>query len=178
MSFRQNVRKSSRAVAAFLGGAIAATLLLPAAAGAQTVVTDGSLVIRDFVLARGVHDREPVGVTNKFDRADSRAYAHVRIDNAGAPTQVTVVWENERGETARVPLKIGTSPAWRTWSSVNLGPGDWRVKLVTQSGLVLAENKFRVGTSIAGDEMDWDDIDAATDDIVPAAGTSNDDFDG
>ena len=42
-------------------------------------------------------------------------------------------------------MNIGTSPGWRTWSTANLRPGNWRVALVDASGAVLTEKAFTVG---------------------------------
>lgn len=159
-----------------LAVAIVATGMSSTFASAQTMMTDGSLVIRDFVLARGVNDREPVGVTKNFSRHDERGYAHVRIDNDGTATRLTFVWEIDGAEHARIPLQIGKSPAWRTWTSVNLRPGEWTVKLVNETGMVLAENKFTVGNDQSStDTKDWDGVPSAAGDFKPASGPYSDD---
>ena len=103
---------------------------------------DQTLVIRDFVLSRGINEREPVDITYSFLSSDKRAYAFLRINNLGAPTNVSVVWHYEDRIHAAVELEIGTSPGWRTWSSANLQPGQWRVELLGHDGLVLAEHSF------------------------------------
>ena len=103
---------------------------------------DQTLVIRDFVLSQGIDEREPVDITYSFLPSGKRAYAFLRINNLGAPTNVSFVWYYEDRVHATVELEIGTSPGWRTWSSTNLRPGQWRVQLLAHDGLVLAEHSF------------------------------------
>ena len=103
-----------------------------------------TLIIRDFVLARGVVNREPVGITETFSPADGHAYAFVRLYNTGAPTKVSFIWHYGDMLYATVKTNVGVSSGWRTWSSVRLRSGEWRVKLVTESGLILAEIAFTV----------------------------------
>ena len=58
---------------------------------------------------------------------------------------------------------------WRTWSSANLKPGHWTVRLVGADGVVLDERDFAVGSALAYDV----DHDA---DITPAASPFDDAF--
>ncbi len=104
----------------------------------------GSVVIRDFVLTHGIIDREPMGTTENFDIDDSRGFAFARLNNDGTPTNVSFVWEVDNQVHASIDMNIGTSSGWRTWSSVNLRPGNWRVKLMDESGLMLAEKSFTI----------------------------------
>lgn len=113
---------------------------------ARPTYADDALVIRDFVLSRGIDEREPADTTYAFTLPDEQAYAFVRISNQGTPTSVTFVWHYEGAVHARVDVNVGTSPGWRTWSSANLKPGSWRVELISHSGLVLAERTFKVAS--------------------------------
>ncbi len=117
---------------------LAATLISFAAAG------EHSLEVREFALARGVADREPTGVTDNFNREDSRAYAFARIGNGAEPATLFFVWR--RGEKVHgvYTSTIGTSKSWRVWSYVSLRPGPWKVELVTQSGKIIAERSFYI----------------------------------
>ena len=108
---------------------------------------DQTLVIRDFVLSHGINEREPVDITYSFLPSDERAYAFLRVNNLGAPTSVSFVWYYEDRVHASVLLDIGTSPGWRSWSSANLRPGQWRVELLGHDGLALAEHSFVVAPS-------------------------------
>jgi hypothetical protein len=108
-----------------------------------------ALIIRDFVLTRGIDAREPVDRAESFRSTDDQAYAFLRIANDGPPADLTVEWRYEGAEHGSVALAIGRSPGWRTWSSANLKPGDWRVAVSTADGQLLAERRFTVGTELA-----------------------------
>jgi len=108
-----------------------------------------ALIIRDFVLTRGIDSREPVDRAESFRSTDDQAYAFLRIANDGPPADLTVVWRYEGAVHGSVDLAIGRSPGWRTWSSANLKPGAWRVAVSTADGQLLAERRFTVGTELA-----------------------------
>ncbi len=102
------------------------------------------IAARDFVMARDVVDREPVGMAKTFSPQDGRAFAYAKIDNPGAPTHVSFVWLYDDALYATVDMEIGTSVRWRTWSSAELSLGAWRVQIVSPDGDVLAETAFTV----------------------------------
>ena len=122
-----------------MGAAFAASL-----ATTQPAEAADSLVIRDFVPTHGIYEREPVGTTETFASSDQRGYVFARISNEGMPTQINFDWYYGNEMHARVPMNIGTSNGWRTWSSINLRPGNWHVKLTDQNGMVIAERAFMV----------------------------------
>lgn len=126
--------------AALFGAALMATSL-----AAPPALAQGSLVVRDFVMTHDIDAREPTDNTLSFAVHDGKAIAFARINNSGAPTTVDFVWFYGDEPHGTVTLNIGTSPGWRTWSSANLRPGDWRVQLVDASGELLMENSFTVG---------------------------------
>lgn len=128
------------ATAALLVGA-AWTLTIFAAPSAEA---QSSLVIRDFVLTHGIYEREPVGTTDSFNLDDGRAYAFVRVANDGEPTQLSFVWRYGTETHATINMNIGTSSGWRTWSSVNIKPGNWLVEVKSSDGTVLAQRSFMV----------------------------------
>jgi hypothetical protein len=165
------------AVVLALGLAAIPALVRPAHA-------DESVVIRDFVLTRGIEAREPVDATESFAVSDQQVYAFARIANDGLPTTVVVRWRYEDEIHAEVDLTIGTSMGWRTWSSANLKPGHWSVELIATDGLILAEHSFTVAESIAEAPGHFDDAGGDSDgewdirhEADPAGGASSD-FDG
>jgi hypothetical protein len=59
---------------------------------------DDRLVVKRFVLARGVKDREPVNAGTTFKADDHKVYAFVEIENKGsAPAEVVVEFEPPGG---------------------------------------------------------------------------------
>ena len=106
---------------------------------------EDTLVVRDFVLTNSVLDREPTNSSTTYNVEDQKVFAFARINNAGGPQTVNFVWHYGAEEHGTVPMNIGTSSGWRTWSSANLKPGNWRVQLVDSNGTVLSEKSFTVG---------------------------------
>lgn len=131
-----------------MAGAIGGAALLMSLFAGQSAEAASSIVIRDFVLTHGIYQREPVGTTDSFAASDGRGYVFARIHNEGPPTRVAFIWHYEGAEHATVNMNIGTSDGWRTWSSINLRPGHWRVKLVDSNGVVVAERAFMVDSSM------------------------------
>jgi hypothetical protein len=140
-----------------LAGALLGAVLAVAVPTAQPAAAQDSIVIRDFVLTHGIYEREPVGRTEAFASGDGRGYVFARIANDGAPTRISFLWYRGEDLHAAIDATIGTSAAWRTWSSVNLQPGQWRVKLRDAGGRVIAERAFTVaaeGTASADARTD------------------------
>ena len=100
--------------------------------------------LNDFVLTRDMIDREPAEPVDGFASADRRGFAFARVKNPGEPTSVSFVWTRDNHHHATVHMNVGTSPSWRTWSSVNLQPGLWDVQIVSEAGQVLGQKTFRV----------------------------------
>jgi hypothetical protein len=126
------------------GAAVAFSLF-----AAGPVQAGSAMMVRDFVLTNGIYEREPVNTTEDFMTSDGTAYAFARINNDGEPSKVSFIWQYQGSEHASVDQTIGTSGSWRTWSSVNLKPGDWRVQLVTEDGRVIAERTFKVDDTMS-----------------------------
>ncbi len=119
------------------------------AAAALLILTNpsyatGDVVVRDMVVTHGIYDREPIDTADTFLSTDERAYVFLRINNDGPPASVTVQWIYNDVTHAEVNLNIGTSSGWRTWSSANLKPGLWRVRVVNNMGSNLGERDFFV----------------------------------
>ncbi len=134
--------KKFRLPMALFGAALAVSALTPGSAAA-----DNGLVVRDFVLTNAIVGREPTDEASAFTVHDEKAFAFARINNTGTPTTVNVVWHHEGMQHGSVWLNVGRSPGWRTWSSVNLKPGNWSVSLVDAEGSILVRRSFTVGRS-------------------------------
>ena len=132
---------------------IAGIGLAIAALAAPAAWAETPLVIRDFVLAHDIQQREPAGAVDSFRAGDGNAVAFARIWNGGPPTTIRFVWRYGDMIRADVPVTVGTSPAWRTWSTVNLTTGTWHVALVDAGGAVLAERAFNVAPAPAPVEL-------------------------
>ena len=121
----------------------AAGLDHPAATEMDAELSPSISLIR-LVLTRRIVDREPSGTVTSFSAADRQAFAFVRLSNPGPPTEVSFVWYRGNSKRSIVKTDVGTSRAWRTWSSVRLSPGSWRVKILSPDGRLIGEQGFVV----------------------------------
>ncbi len=103
-----------------------------------------SLEVIEFVLTDKVAEREPQRILDTFKQNEKKAFAFVRL-KAPVQEQVIFVWLFEGSEYARVSSLVGVSERWRTYSSAQLKPGAWTVKLMAKDN-VLAERHFTVSS--------------------------------
>ena len=114
-----NCRLASLAARSVSAAFVAATLSLGLliAQPAQA----GSVVIRDFVLTNGISDREPMGTTENFATGDERGYAFARLNNDGAPTNVSFVWEVDDQVHASIDMSVSpVRPKATSWKGLVL----------------------------------------------------------
>jgi len=168
-----------------LSAALAGAGFLVSGLASLPALADGSIVVRNFVLSHGIHDREPISDTESFSVDDGKAFAFARIQNTGDPTMVSFVWEYGDQTHATVPVNVGSSPGWRTWSTAKLRSGNWRVKLVNAQGEVLLEKAFTVepgsssgpvampayGAQQSGDQSEMVNPNGGVADDIPASVT-------
>lgn len=102
------------------------------------------LIVIDFLICEDVVEREPVNVLQSYSMSDERAWSFARISNNGEMRSVKFVWFYEDEKYFELESRIGTSPNWRTYSSVTLQPGVWSVELHDDKGNKLAEVRFHV----------------------------------
>lgn len=100
------------------------------------------LEVVDFVLAGKVEAREPQGVVEAFGKENEYGFAFARL-HAKAATEVTFVWYRNDKQVASFKQPIQASKKWRTYSSVKLRPGQWKVQLLTEDK-VMAEKTFTI----------------------------------
>ena len=99
--------------------------------------------VEKIALGTGVESREVVGEATEFDVSAGRVYCWTRIVSQNVPTTIKHVWYTDEQTPAEVPLNVNY-PTTRTWSSKTIGPGVWRVEVVSETGEVLASTGFTV----------------------------------
>lgn len=107
---------------------------------------EGSVKVLEFVLAHQIQEREPKEILENFTLSGAQGqtlYAYARL-SAKKPTQISFVWFKEGKEYFHFKANVQPSQRWRTYSSITLKPGDWKVQLVSESHEVLAEHTFTV----------------------------------
>lgn len=117
-------------------------LFIPASLLGQESGTDPEVI--EFLLCEDVEDREPVNPKENFTTLDERVYAYARIHNTEEPVNLYFRWTHNGAVYAKINLLIGVSEAWRTYTSVQISEGEWKVELVTEDDEVLASTEFRV----------------------------------
>lgn len=99
----------------------------------------------------GIEDRELVGSADVFTTDDERVFGWVAVRNMRESARVVMVWSRGDDEMFRIPLRIGVSPRWRTWSvqRVNLRRyiGVWRLDILDTTGHLLGTKTFEVRAS-------------------------------
>ena len=111
---------------------------------AQDMDGPDTLYIKNMIFTTDVVDREPVDSVGTFTTANEQAFCHIRVVNNGKPKQVTFRWLYNGKEYFKFAANIGTSPSWRTYTSVIPKVGDWKVQIVNNKGEVLREREFTV----------------------------------
>lgn len=117
-------------------------LFIPASLLAQETATDPEVI--EFLLCEDVEEREPVNPKENFTTLDERVYAYARIQNTEEPVNLYFRWTHNGAVYANINLLIGVSEAWRTYTSVLVSEGEWKVELVGEDDEVLASAEFRV----------------------------------
>ncbi len=111
--------------------------------GTENMEND-TLFVHEFVLARDIVERNPVDVVTSFTMDDARAWCFASIHNSEKMQDVYFEWYHEGELYFRMNAKVGISENWRTYSSVGLQPGTWRVVLRNRHETILAERSFEV----------------------------------
>lgn len=97
----------------------------------------------EFVLANQVESREPKNIVEAFSEEADRGFAFARLASK-TTSEVTFLWTRNGHECARFTSPVQAAKQWRTFSSVKLRKGDWKVQLLDQNKVVLAEKTFTI----------------------------------
>lgn len=103
-----------------------------------------SFKVIEFSLCKDVVEREPIDVVSSFTMEDSKAWVFARIVNTEGIQTIFFKWFFNDELIAELNTKIGTSNNWRTYASVNLKPGFWRVELADSNHNAFKEIRFNV----------------------------------
>lgn len=76
-----------------------------------------------------------------------KIYCWTSVRSKTVPSKLTHVWYREGKKMAEVELKVLASP-FRTWSSKNIWPGNWRVEVLGRDGEVLAVEELQVSDTL------------------------------
>lgn len=103
-----------------------------------------TLYVEEFLLCQDVVEREPIDIVQSFEMQDERAWGFAVIHSTYQMHTVTFRWYYEDERYFTFDSSVGRSPNWRTYSSVGLQPGAWRVELFNEYDEKLDEIRFHV----------------------------------
>jgi hypothetical protein len=102
--------------------------------------------VAKMVVATGVENREPVGVSETFPSSTEKVYSFLEAKDIAEDTQVTFVWYLGGKEMFKIDLPLKKGPKWRTYSYKSLRgqKGDWKVELKDSAGSTVKSISFKV----------------------------------
>lgn len=122
--------------------AIAIVLLFIPPIAAQS--PPGPFEVARLVVCSDVQNRNPIDVRDVFPAETVTVFCFLEARAVLETTAVTMVWYHEEEELASVPLTVGQSPRWRTYSSKEIQGrrGNWKVYLLDSADNTLASVQF------------------------------------
>lgn len=106
----------------------------------------GGLKILKHILTTGVDHRLPVDELEAFSVSDSSVYCYVEISAAEVfDRMITIKFIHTTGLSQSYSLPVSQSPAWRTWSKLNLTKsmtGTWLCEIFNEDNVLLASKPF------------------------------------
>lgn len=110
------------------------------------VVQDSTKTIEiiEFLLCKDVIEREPFEPVSSFSETDEKAWVFARVKNTNGLITLYFNWYLNEALIAEIPVKVGNSKNWRTYSNVNLRKGIWRIELINEDKDRLAELRFNI----------------------------------
>lgn len=102
------------------------------------------LRVIELNLCKDVIERQPIDIVSGFTTNDERAWAYARVYNSNGLTDIHFNWYLDNELQATIPVKIGNSSNWRTYSNINLQVGIWKIEVVDDEENVLKELRFNV----------------------------------
>ncbi len=124
------------------------TNFIPHAIAQEEVLSN--IKVSDFVIALGVQNLTPKGISEAFPSSVQKLYAFCKIKGSLDNINIIHVWYYGEKLMAMVRLPI-KSLSWRTYSSKKILPewtGPWRVDITTEDGLLLNTVRFIIKKNI------------------------------
>lgn len=96
----------------------------------------------------GIDHRLPIDERETFSIADASVFCHVEISAADEEEHtITIRFTHSTGLSQSYTLPVSQSPAWRTWSKLNLTKsmtGKWLCEVFNEDNVLLASRPFVV----------------------------------
>lgn len=109
---------------------------------------NGGLKILRHTFATQIDHRQPVDEREIFSIGDSSVFCFVEIASSEEfERNITIRFIHSTGLSQSYNLPVGQSPAWRTWSKLNLTKsmtGSWLCEVYNEDGALLASRSFAI----------------------------------
>lgn len=102
------------------------------------------LSILEARICEGINEREPVAPGDVFPSDINALYCFSRVKSNDS-TEIKHIWYHNGEPVAEVPLNIGVSTGWRTFSSKTISAtdkGNWKVEIVSAGGAPMRTIQF------------------------------------
>jgi Protein of unknown function (DUF2914) len=99
-----------------------------------------------FVVGTDIVDRQPVGVAKSFPASTEKVFCYLEATGIPKDTKISFVWIYKQKEMLKTTMTLKSGDKWRTYSNKNLRglKGDWEVQLISSTGAVIKDVKFKV----------------------------------
>ena len=108
----------------------------------------GGMKLLRILLTTGIDHRLPVDERDAFTIEDASVFCFVEISAAEADDRsITIRFTHSTGLAQSYTLPVSQSPAWRTWSKLNLTKsmtGTWLCEVFNEDNVLLASRPFVV----------------------------------
>jgi hypothetical protein len=104
------------------------------------------LSVVEAKICEGIIDKEPIAPGDVFSKDIPVLYCFSRIKSSEA-SEIRHIWYFQDKPVSEIPLSIGTSSGWRTYSSKNISltsEGNWKVEIINANGDILKTIQFVV----------------------------------
>ena len=98
-----------------------------------------------LVLASAVRHRRPRGIAQRFPLNQEQIWGYVEAFNPNRDRRFVMSWRFKGEERFRIPVRVGQSRRWRTWTRILPSEvGAWSLVVLDETGAPVARRDFEV----------------------------------
>ena len=108
---------------------------------------EDGLILNELLICRGVYKRTPIKPGIEFRQDVDSLFCYTKISNDGDKKGLMHVWYYQDKEVTTVNYNIKPSFNYRSWSKKTIpysAVGDWKVEVITGTGVVLGSRSFKI----------------------------------
>jgi hypothetical protein len=99
-----------------------------------------------LVVGTGIDQKAPVGVAESFSASTEKVFCYLEATDIAKDTQISFVWIYNQKEMLKTTMTLKAGAKWRTYTNKSLRglKGDWKVQVLTSTGAIIKDVKFKV----------------------------------